>query len=255
MYIDTHAHLTMPEYSDLQDVLDRAKDAKIEAIVNASFDIESSKSSVCLTDDVDFIYAAIGVHPQDAELLNLQTIAELKKLAENKKVVAIGETGLDYFHMSNSAEVQIKAFRDSLSLAQELDLPVIIHCRDSQADVMRIVREENKGKLRAVFHCFAGDNDLIDFCLGFKFMISFTGNITFKKADLLRERVVRVPLTNLMIETDCPYLAPTPFRGQRNEPAFIYYIAAAIAEIKGVPLETVAYMTTNNAREFFKIPA
>lgn len=253
MFIDTHAHLTMPEYSDLNEVLDRAKRSKVEAIINASFDIGSSNESVALAEKNEFIYAAIGIHPNDAQLLSDEALKTLKHLASNKKVVAIGETGLDHFHSCNKPEIQIAAFRKSLKLAQELNLPAIIHCRDAQDDVIKIIREENEGILRAVFHCFAGDEKLVNFARDMEFMISFTGNITFKKAGKLREMVKIVPIELLMLETDCPYLAPEPYRGKRNEPAFVEHIAKKVAEIKSLTIEDVAIATTKNAREFFNI--
>ncbi|MBI5699982.1 TatD family hydrolase [Candidatus Saganbacteria bacterium] len=253
MFIDTHAHLTMPEYSDLSEVLSRARDAKIEAIINASFDLKSSKEGLRLAKDHDFIYAAIGIHPHDANLVDQKMIEELEKLASDPKVVAIGETGLDYYKNLQPQEVQIAAFRKFLQLAQKLDKPIIIHCREAQDDVMRVLREENQGKMRGVFHCFAGDEKLIKFANDLGFLISFTGNITFKKANRTRELAKLIPLSQIMVETDCPYLAPEPFRGRRNEPAFVAYVAKSLAEIKGITVEELAMETTKNAKKLFKI--
>jgi TatD DNase family protein len=253
MYIDTHAHLTMSEYDDINELLARAKKAEIEAIINASFDMDSSRDSVCLAGDVDFLYAAVGIHPHHAELATEANIAELKHLLSDPKVVAVGETGLDYFKNEQPREVQQSAFRKFLQLAQEVSKPVIIHCRDSQKDCIKIMKEENKVKLTGVFHCFAGDQELIDFAKEIGFYISFTGNVTFAKAHSVRENVGRVPLEMMMIETDCPYLAPEPFRGQRNEPTFVYYVAKAIAELKNIPIEEVAKVTTRNAKTLFRI--
>jgi TatD DNase family protein len=253
MYIDTHAHLTMPEYSDLNEVLLRAKDAKVEAIINASFDLGSSRASVCLSGDSDLVFAAVGIHPHHAEEVTAAALSELKHLLSDPRVVGVGETGLDYFKMQNTRESQINAFRAALRLAQEVDKPAIIHCRDAQEDVIKIMKEENKGKLKGVFHCFAGDDELIEFAKEIGFYISFTGNLTFKKTQRVCENVSKVPLSMLLLETDCPYLAPEPFRGKRNEPAYVYYIAKAIAEIKGVAIEEVAKATTQNAKDLFKI--
>ncbi|KAF0133045.1 MAG: TatD DNase family protein [Candidatus Saganbacteria bacterium] len=253
MYIDTHAHLTMPEYDDLAEVISRAKQSGIENIINASFDIESSKKSVQLAEKNDFIYAAVGIHPHDADKVDEKTILEIKNLVKHVKVVAIGETGLDYFYNKSSKEAQKSAFRKFLSLAQEINKPVIIHCRDAQSDVISIMREENKGTLRGVFHCFAGDYELIKFALEIDFYISYTGIATFKKAQNIKENILKTPIENLLLETDCPYLAPEPFRGKRNEPAYVKYIAEAIAQIKGLPVEEIAQKTTANARKLFKI--
>ncbi len=253
MYIDTHAHLTMPEYSDLELVLSRARDAKVEAIINASFDLESSRASVQLAEKHDFIYAAVGIHPHHAEMVEESAIEELVELAKNPKVLALGETGLDYFKIQGSKEVQQNAFRRFLNLAQAIDKPVIVHCRDAQDDMIRMIKEENRGKLRGVFHCFAGDDTLIEFAKELGFYISFTGNVTFKKAHSVRENVKKVPIERLLLETDCPYLAPDPFRGKVNEPSYIIYIAEAIAKIKGIPVEELADKTTQNSKELFKI--
>lgn len=253
MFIDTHAHLTMPEYSDLSEVLTRARDAKIEAIINASFDLESSKAAMRLAKDHDFIFAAVGIHPHDANLVDEKMVQEIEKLAKDPKVVAIGETGLDYYRSLQPKEVQIAAFRKFLQLAQKLDKPAIIHCREAQEDTMRVMREENQGKLCGVFHCFAGDEKLVQFAQEMGFLISFTGNITFKKAQRTRELAKLVPLSQLMLETDCPYLAPELFRGQRNEPAFITYVAQALAKVKELTVEELAMETSKNAKQLFKI--
>jgi len=253
VFIDTHAHLTMPEYSDLSEVLTRAREVKVEAVINASFDLKSSQEGLRLAKDHDFIYAAVGIHPHDANLVDDKMIQELERLASDPKVVAIGETGLDYYRNLQPKETQIAAFRKFLQLAQKLDKPVIIHCREAQEDIMRVMREENQGKMRGVFHCFAGDEKLIQFANDLGFLISFTGNITFKKANRTRELAKLVPIFQLMIETDCPYLAPEPFRGRRNEPAYITYVAKVLAEIKGITVEELARSTTKNARKLFKI--
>ena len=253
MLIDTHAHLTMPEYNDLPAVFRRAKDAGIEAIINASFDLGSSRAGISLSRKNDLLYAAVGIHPHEADAVNAEAMAELKQLAADPRVVGVGETGLDYFNLRNSKESQMRAFRAFLSLAQELDKPAIIHCRDAQEDLIRIMKEENRGNLKGVFHCFAGDDELIDFAKETGFYISFTGNVTFKKAQKVRDNVKKLPLSRLLLETDCPYLAPEPFRGQRNEPAYVQYVAQAVALIKEVPVEEVAQVTTQNAKALFEI--
>lgn len=253
MFVDTHAHLNMPEFSDLSEVLARAKDAKVETIINVSFDLASSHVSAKLASDFDNVYAAVGIHPHDSELVTDFAMADIRKLLANKKVVAIGETGLDYYRCLVSKDVQQAAFRKFIQLSQEVNLPLIVHCREADEDVIKIMREENNGNLRAVFHCFAGDEHLMKYALDMGFMLSFTGNITFKKAEVLRERVRQIPIENIMIETDCPYLSPDPLRGQRNEPANVPLVAEAISKIKFIPLENVAIETTKNARKFFGI--
>ncbi|MFC1496660.1 TatD family hydrolase [Candidatus Margulisiibacteriota bacterium] len=254
MFIETHAHLTMPEYSDLDEVITRAKNEKIIKIVNASFDLQSSRDSLKLAKNYqDYIFAAIGIHPHDADTVTAASLNEIKTLAANQEVVAIGETGLDYNKNLQSQETQQAAFRKLLLLAQEVGLPVIIHARDAQEDTIRIMQEVNKGNLRGVFHCFAGDDQLIRFASDIGFYISFAGMVTFKKAHNVRENVIRVPLSQLLLETDCPYLAPEPYRGKRNEPSYLPTIARKIAEVKGVTVDEVATETTKNSKELFKI--
>lgn len=254
MFIETHAHLTMPEYQDLPDVITRAKAAGVEIIINASFDLASSRQAIQMSKQYPFyIYAAVGIHPHDAQTADEAALEEIKKLAGDDSVIAIGETGLDYFRNLQPIEVQQSAFRRFLSLAQELGLPVIIHARDAEEDIIRIVREENQGHLRGVFHCFAGSERLIRFAKEQGLYISFAGMVTFKKAEAVRQNVAATGLSMLLLETDCPYLAPEPFRGSRNEPAYISYIAQKIAEIKKVTLPELAEETTKNAKKLFKI--
>jgi len=244
----------MPEYSDLDQVVERAKTAKIDLIINASFDLDSSRQALELTKRFpNYMYAAVGIHPHDAKLATETAIAEIKETASDKNVVAIGETGLDYFHNKQPKDIQQAAFRKFLNLSQELDLPVVIHARDAQEDTINIMKEEKKGNLRGVFHCFAGDQKLIDYAHTIGFYISFAGMVTFKKADNVRENVKKIPLSMLLLETDCPYLAPEPYRGKRNEPAYIPIIAERIAKVKGVSSDEVAKITTQNAKKLFKI--
>ncbi len=253
MFIDTHAHLTMPEYSDLSEVLQRALAEKVEAFICPGFDLESSKQAVNLARDFFNIYACVGVHPHDAgdASTSLSVQDTLKTLAKQKKVVAIGEAGLDYFRNLSPKEVQIGLFRFQIRLAQELNLPLVVHSREADEDTMRILSEEDDGNLRVVLHCFAGSKLFLDWAIARNFMISFAGMITFPKAHNLREIVRVTPLSHILLETDCPYLSPQEKRGQRNEPAFLKYIAQEIAHVKGTSQEEVGVYTTQNARKFF----
>jgi len=251
MFIDTHAHLNMPDYIDLNDVIERAKQAKIEAIINVGFDLDSSKASVKLSSDFDFIFSSVGIHPHDASSDNSAKIDELKKLAKNDKVVAIGETGLDYYKNLSPKDAQVDLFLKHIALAQDLSLPLIIHARRSYEDVLKILHEEGRGKLTGVMHCFSGDANIARLCLDLGFYISIAGPVTFKKADDLREIAKFVPIDRLLIETDCPYLAPDPNRGKRNEPSFMISTAKKIAEIRGLKLEDFALKTTENAKRLF----
>lgn len=253
MFIDTHAHLTFPEYEiDLPEVIGRAKEAKLEAIVNIALDEEAIRKSTKLAEEYpDFIYNAIGLHPHDASGWNEDSYGTFKNIIKTSKIVAIGETGLDYHYKLSPIEKQKEVFRKLLTLAQEMDLPAIIHSREADLDTMRILHEENQGKLKGVLHCFSGSLEMLKEAQNLGFYVSFTANITFPKADKLREKVKAAPLERLLIETDCPFLAPQIHRGKRNEPAYVIYVAEKMAEIKELSLEEVAIQTTKNARRLF----
>lgn len=253
MYIDTHAHLTFPEFqADLPEVIRRAKEAKLESIVNIALDEEAVHKSMKIAEEYPgYVFNAIGIHPQEASEWNESRHQQLKETAIRQKAVAIGETGLDYHYKLSPVEQQQQVFRKFLQLAQELDIPAVIHSREASHDTLSIIREENKGKLKGVLHCFAGDMDLGKAALDMGLYISFTGNITFPKANIIREAAKQIPLERIMIETDCPFLAPQEFRGKRNEPAYVVKVAEKIAEIKGLTAEEVAITTTGNAKRLF----
>jgi len=255
MYIDTHAHLTFPEFQiDLPEVIARARETKVEAIINIALDDDAIIKSIKMAEEYpDFVYNAIGIHPHDASEWNENRHQQLRELAAKHKVVAIGETGLDYHYKLSPIEQQQMVFRKFLQLAQELDIPAVIHSREASNDTLTILREENRGKLKAVLHCFAGDMDLGKAALDLGLYISFTGNITFPKADNIRKAAKEIPLERIMVETDCPFLAPQVFRGKRNEPAYVVKVAEKIAEIKKLDTEEVAITTTKNARRLFKL--
>ena len=251
MLIDTHAHLNMDEYSDISEVLKRSEEAGVEAIIDVGFDIESSKDSLKLSNSHSKIYSAVGFHPHDSKALNDSSLKELIKLALGEKVVAIGETGLDYYRNLSPKDVQIKAFIAQISLAQELDLPIIVHARNSHDDILRILHEENRGSLKGVMHCFSGDERAARLSLDLGFYISFAGTLTFKKAQDLRDAAKFVPLDRILIETDCPYLAPEPYRGKRNEPSYLRFIAGVLAEVKSVDIKDLESNLKRNAKTLF----
>jgi len=254
MLIDTHAHLTMNEFSaDLDRVIERAHVAGVEIIVNASFDMESSIRSVELADKFPDIFASVGIHPHHSDTVSEESIAGLKEIARNKKVVAIGETGLDYFENPIPKDIQRQAFIDHITLAKELNLPIILHGRESGNEMLEIIEKRGGSGLRGVFHCFSEDESYAQRALDLGFNISFTGIITFKNANKMREVVKYVPLEKILIETDCPYLSPQAFRGKRNEPSYVKIVAEKIAEIKNIAIEDVASTTTENAKKLFKI--
>lgn len=257
MFIDTHAHLTFPEFKiDLPEVIQRAKEANVEAIINIALDDEALASSLKIANEYPgYVFNAFGLHPHDASDWTDDIPDKVRQLAKEKKIIAIGETGLDYHYQLSPIDQQKEVFRKFLQLAQELDLPAVIHSREASKDTLTILHEENQGKLKGVLHCFGGDMELGKQALDLGLLISFTGNITFKKADAVRKAAQEIPLDRIMIETDCPFLAPQAYRGKRNEPAYVVNVAQQIAAVKGLGLDIkeVAAQTTQNARKLFKL--
>ncbi|MBU0686981.1 MAG: TatD family hydrolase [Candidatus Margulisbacteria bacterium] len=255
MLIDTHAHVNMPEFFDLADVLARAKEKNVKYIIDVGFDPESIERSLQLSAKAEEIYSVIGIHPHDAKLFNADLLAYLRKtLGKSKKIVGIGETGLDYFKSYSPKDKQIEAYQAQIKLAKEFKLPLAIHSRASEDDAIKILRQEASDELSGVFHCYAGDVEQAQKVIDLGFYISVTGIVTFPKAKNIVEVVKSIPLDRIMLETDCPYLAPIPYRGKRNEPANISIIADKISEILGISTEEVALKTSENARRLFKLP-
>ena len=251
-FIDTHSHLNFPDFSeDYPDVIARAKKAGIVAIINVGADLPTSKRAVELAQKEDLCYATVGIHPTNTNNPKDEDYQKLEELAQKKKVVAVGEIGLDYFHNSIPKEIQKRSFEIQILLAKKLNLPVIIHNRDAHQDVLAILEEKEVKK--GVMHCFSGDINLAKKVLSLGLHISFTGNLTYKKNEGLRAAAKEIPLKKLLLETDCPYLPPQSRRGIRNEPGFLVYTAEGLAKIKGISLEELGEITTNNARELFGI--
>ena len=247
---DTHAHLDFPQFDDdREEVIARALAAGVGIIINVGADLASSRRAVALAEAHPQIYAAVGVHPHDAKTLTEEVLTELRELARHPQVVAIGEIGLDFYRDLSPRDVQRQAFERQLALARELDKPVIIHDREAHAEVMDTLRRWQG--LRGVLHCFSGSLEMARRAVELGFYISIAGPVTFKNARRLPEIVRQLPLERLLIETDCPYLAPHPHRGERNEPAYVRLVAEAVAEIKGLPLEEVARVTTANTQTLF----
>ena len=241
-----------PRYdADREELLRGLAAAGVELILNPSANMEESRAAVALSEKYPFVYAAVGVHPQAAHEWKPSDPDELKKLCDHPKVRAIGEIGLDYHYDDTDAETQKRAFARQLELAKEADLPVIIHSRDACADTLQIVRAS--GVRRGVVHCFGGSAETAREYVAMGFHVSFTGVITFKNAHRVREACAAVPLDRLMIETDGPYMSPEPHRGERNEPAFVRFVAAKMAEVKGVTPDQLAEITFENALKFFRI--
>ncbi|MDZ7262912.1 MAG: TatD family hydrolase [candidate division KSB1 bacterium] len=253
MLIDTHAHLDFPDYDQDRDaVIQRAREAGVERILTVGVNLESSRASVRLAERYENLYAAVGCHPHDAQEMTEKKLQELREMSRHPKVVAIGEMGLDFYRNLSPAEVQKRVFRDQLTLAQEVGLPVIIHTRNAEGEILQILSQWPSGSLKGVFHCFPGDESMAQQVMALGFYISFTGTVTFKKSRSA-EIVKSIPLERLLLETDCPFMAPVPYRGQRNEPAYIRYIAERMAQIKDCPVTEVAEKTTQNARSLFRL--
>ena len=284
MLIETHAHLDYPDFAnDLEDVLRRANEAGVTRIITIGTSIESSQRAVDLAEKYSNIYAVIGVHPTYAEQAEEDVMTPLREFAKSRRVVAIGETGLDYHHLPSveaakgkkvqvfaralqgETEEEIEAnildgaykskqvslFEQQLDLAVELGLNVVIHQRDAWADTLEIMKPYT-GKLRGVFHCFGGTFEQANEVVDLDHLVSFTGIVTFKNGANVREVAAKVPFWKFMVETDCPYLAPVPFRGKRCEPAHTRIVAETIAVARSVPLQEIAEATTETAENFFR---
>jgi len=253
MLIDSHAHLEMDEFNgDREAVIRRAREQGVGGIVTVGLNLEDSRKAVALSERYDEVYASVGVHPHDVTGIDETTYDLLKDLSGCDKVVAYGEIGLDFFRNLSPKDVQIRRFGEQLDLAEALDLPVIIHDREAHRETIEILdgfRNDRGG----VIHCFSGDYDMAVRCLDMGFYISIPGTVTFKKSEMLRDVVRRLPLDRLLVETDCPFLSPEPKRGKRNEPAFVAYTARRIAEIKGLSVGDVAEVTSLNAGALFGI--
>lgn len=253
MFVDTHAHLTMPEFADLSGTIGRARDYGVRAIIDVGYDLESSEKSTTLAKDNEILFSAIGIHPHDAKNFDAKMINKLKVLAQKPKVVAIGETGLDYHYKLSTPDEQKRLFVEMIKLSREFGLPMIVHGRESYDDIIDIIDTEGKGDVQGVFHSFSGDLVQAEWAIKNRFYIAFSGMLTFKKASNIIEIATAVPLEHILIETDCPYLTPEPFRGKRNEPAYVKYVAEKLANIKGTAVEDIGRITTQNAEALFKL--
>ena len=252
MYIDTHAHLYYDDLKNqLGDVVKRAEAAGVTQIICVGTDLPSSKMSISIAEKYNAVFATVGVHPHDVEDTPNDYLNQLKDLASHSKVVAMGEMGLDYFRDFSPRNVQKEVFLSQLALAQELDLPVVIHNRDADEDILKIL-EEVRFK-RSVLHCFSSDTEMARRAVSLGCLLSFTGNVTFGKNHT--EAVLSaIPMDRIMLETDCPFMTPVPNRGKLNEPANILHIAQRIAKVKRIDVSEVAESTTSRAQNFFDLP-
>jgi TatD DNase family protein len=254
MFIDTHSHLFYPNFADdLDEVIQRANNDGVDFILVPATDLSTAKDVIELTEKYDQIYGAVGIHPHETKEWDSSLLKEIEKIASHEKIVAIGEIGLDYYYDYSPKEKQIEAFKAQIDLALKLDLPIIVHNRDSDKHMMEIIESYCGSGLKGQFHCFNGSlKDAIDL-LHMGYMISFTGNITFKKADELVEILKNVRIDQLLLETDSPFLTPMPYRGKRNEPAYVKFVAEKVAEVHNLSVEEVGKITSFNAFRMFGV--
>jgi TatD DNase family protein len=252
MFVDTHAHLQWSSFDgDREEVIVRAREAGVETIVNIGFDVDGSRKAIELAEKHKGLWATVGIHPHQASQFNNGILGTLRKLCENPRVVAVGEIGLDYYQNLSPREAQKEAFRAQLLLAAELKLPVVIHDRDAHAEILDML-SEFKGKIRGVMHYFSGSREMAEECIRSGFYVSFAGPVTFPHSSSQHELAKHIDLNRILLETDCPWLAPQNARGKRNEPAFIPFIARKIASLREISLNELAEATTRNAKEIFQ---
>ena len=246
--IDTHSHIYYDRYKeDFNKVLKRAEDNNLKNIICVGVDIESSEKSILLSEKHKMIYSTAGYHPHESKDANDNYLVKLEQLLKHKKVVAVGEIGLDFFYNHSDKKTQIKIFNEQIELANHLSMPCVIHNRNSDKELLHSLKQQKIKK--GVIHCFASNLKFAKELLNLNLFLSFTGLLTFNKQ--LENVVKEIPLEKIMIETDSPYLTPKPHRGKRNEPFMVKYVAQKIAEIKKISIEEVAHTTTKNAEEFF----
>lgn len=256
MLIDSHAHIQGKEYAgEVEAVIARAREAGIDKIVavGGAGEMSSNHDAVALADSYGNVYATVGMHPHDAKDVGSEELQRLRDLTVHPKVIAVGETGLDYYYSHSPHDVQRRVFVEFIHLARQTGLPLVVHERDAAKDAAQLLRAEGNGDLRGVIHCFTGNYEAACAYLDLGFYLSFTGIITFKNAEPLRQVLRQVPLDRIFVETDSPYLTPVPHRGKRNEPAYVTLVAETVARVKDLPLDEIARRTTHNVKDLFGI--
>lgn len=251
MLIDSHAHLDSLE--DLHETLKRASEAGVERIISISSSLSSSENTLEIARSSENIYAALGIHPHNAKDASDDVLGRIDSMLDDPKVVAVGETGLDYFYMNSEKEDQIKSLRDHIGLGKKHELPIVIHVRDADPDLEEVLKNEDVSSKTGVIHCFTGDYEQAKKYLDLGFYISFSGIATFKKSEEIREAAKNVPEDRILVETDSPYLAPVPHRGKPNEPSYVRFVAETIAEVRGVTLEELGRITRKNTKRLFNL--
>jgi len=252
--VDSHAHLDHEQFAgDVDAVIQRAQAAGVRYIVTIGSDLASSEAAVRLAETYPCVYATVGIHPHDATQFDEEAYQRLRELAAHPRVVAIGEIGLDYHYDFSPRPVQRAAFARQLELARETGLPFVVHNREADGDTMAVLRD-CAADLPGLLHSFAGSLEMLEECLAMGYLVSTGGMVTFRNADGIRAVMAQVPLDRLLVETDAPYLTPVPLRGRRNEPAYVQYVVAFLAQLRGVEPSRLAEITTANACRFFRLP-
>ena len=251
MLVDSHAHIQLNAFAaDREEVLENAQEDGVHSILTIGFDVETSRGAIKLAEQYEQIFAAVGMHPHDAKVFNDETSKIFRVLADHPKVIALGEMGLDYYRDLSPRSIQKIAFEQQLDLAEDKNLPVVIHNREAYLDIIPIL-QARRGRIRGVMHCFSGEVETMRQSLELGFYIGIGGPVTYRKSHALQEVAREVPADRLLVETDCPWLAPQFRRGTRNEPAYVRAIATKIAELRGVTLEDIGATTTRNFETLF----
>ena len=252
MLFDTHAHLNDPAFDEDRDALLLGlKDKGVEFVMNVGCCLESSKDCIAMAEKYPFVYASVGSHPDSAAEINDDVLEQYRQMAKHPKVKAIGEIGLDYYYEDPSRDIQKRAFHMQMELVRETGLPVIIHERDAHDDGMRMVKEFKD--VTGVFHCYSGSAEMARQLVNMGWYIGFTGVLTFKNARKAVETAAAIPLDRIVLETDCPFMAPEPFRGKRNDPGYLFRMAEKLAEIRGISTEEAIAATTENAKRLYRL--
>jgi len=254
MLIDSHAHLDMKQFdSDRDQIIDRAVSADVMHIITVGIDIISSRNAVKLTQHYPSILATAGIHPHNADNANKNDLEQIALIAQHNKIIAIGEIGLDFFRNRSARKNQIEVFSQQLAIAISLDLPVVIHDREAHTETVSILSSFKQNGLHGMIHCFSGDYKLAKKFINMGYYISIPGTVTFNNASQIQDVARRIPLNRLLLETDAPFLAPTPYRGKRNEPSHIIHTAQKIAKLRGISFEEISYQTSKNVCELFNL--
>ena len=250
--VDSHSHLVLEAFNnDRDEVIQQALSNGITYIVQSCDNLDEIEKNLILTKKYKNLYSSVGIHPHEAKSWTSVSKDTIIKFTKEEKVIAIGETGLDFYYNYSPKETQLSVFREQIKIAKEVDLPLIVHCRDAFSEAIEILKEEKP--ISGVFHCYTGDLNTAKEALRLGFYISWSGILTFKNANALKEVAKEIPLKNTLIETDCPFLTPVPYRGQRNEPKYVKYVAEELAKIHNVSIEEVGSVTSENAKKLFGI--